>query len=342
MADDDYNLTPILGDPFANVTHPDFGPSVLYREGISPEATLTSYTPTFSERIGAWGQDVMSGLGASRDYARNFGTGLQNVAGLVPGVGQAVAAYDAGRAGAAGNYGGAALAALGALPLAQGGAGKLADLEDLPRKIANFSDISSLFGNGNVYARWSKGPKFDMAPTAKSKDYVSGEFHDGLSAAKLDPNLGYEPLSRILGEYGFVRTSPGNSDAGLHFYRGAETGIDSDGMPTIRPTHYLGSADSEFADSLASGDLQEALKLHSSIEFNHNIIDYYKNNPEQFYINNMTKNPEKYTSMIVTGGKEIAAAREKLKTMPDISHFISSRGGFTLTPVDHDPFAGER
>lgn len=118
----DYRLTPVVGDPF----QPDFGASVLFN-GRQAQPTISAYTPTLSERIGNAVNDAAQWAGASRDYAGSLATGARNVAGLVPGVGQAVSAYDMGRSGAAGNYGAAALAGLGVIPGLGSGEHAIAD-----------------------------------------------------------------------------------------------------------------------------------------------------------------------------------------------------------------------
>lgn len=121
---DDYVLTPVDHDPFAatlrarvaaNTQAAMFGGqggSLPDPVAISRPATLESYTPTLSERVGNVAQDAMAGLGASKGYAQGVGSAAQTLAAQTP----MSAAYEAGRSGAAGDVAGAAINALGALP----------------------------------------------------------------------------------------------------------------------------------------------------------------------------------------------------------------------------------
>jgi len=114
MSDDDLSLTPVPHDPFAD--------AINYANSLPPAPpqgtqTLQAYNPSWSERLGGWAQDAMSGLGASRGYSQEFGQKVQTVAGNVPIVGNALSGNSALRDYDAGNYVGAGLNTLGAIPL---------------------------------------------------------------------------------------------------------------------------------------------------------------------------------------------------------------------------------
>jgi hypothetical protein len=108
-------LTPVEHDPFASAPSP-YAPE-------TPEAatgTLSAYTPSWSDRLRQFVEGAASGAGASKSYSQNLGEGAQGVAGLVPGLGNALSANQAYRDYEGGNYIGAGLNALGALPMPGG------------------------------------------------------------------------------------------------------------------------------------------------------------------------------------------------------------------------------
>jgi hypothetical protein len=101
---DDFDLTPVNGNPFG----PEMAPKETY---------LSSYTPSWSERIGGMTQDLLSSLGMSRGNAQEYGQSARTAAGFTPVVGQLIAGNEARRAYEQGNYVGAGINLLGALPL---------------------------------------------------------------------------------------------------------------------------------------------------------------------------------------------------------------------------------
>jgi hypothetical protein len=71
----DVEYTPVASNPFAGELKP--------------------YNPSWSERLGAAAQNALNWLGASKGYSQEFGQKARDVAGFVPGVGQALSANDA-------------------------------------------------------------------------------------------------------------------------------------------------------------------------------------------------------------------------------------------------------
>ena len=120
----DVSLTPVEGDPFGPVLTPvDHDPFAGVRSPYAPETpeaatgTLSAYTPSWSDRLRQFVEEAASGAGASKSYSQNLGEGAQGVAGLVPGLGNALSANQAYRNYEGGNYVGAGLDTLAAIPL---------------------------------------------------------------------------------------------------------------------------------------------------------------------------------------------------------------------------------
>lgn len=111
----DVTFTPVVGDPFAQsgtpVDHNPFLPSP------SASDMLQSYTPSWSERIGNAIQDTLAGWGMSRGNAQDYGESARTAAGLVPGLGSALAGNQAVRDYQSGDYLGAGLNALASVPI---------------------------------------------------------------------------------------------------------------------------------------------------------------------------------------------------------------------------------
>ena len=141
-----------------------------------------------------------------------------------------------------------------------------------PIKFDKLDDVKSLITREQpVFARWSKGPKYDLKPDARSFNYQTKTFEDGLSVVKIPADASGLSLARILADYGGV-----SGAQGLHFYHGDIVGKGSDGEPLIKPTQHLGSAGKEFAENLRDGTLIEKEKLRASAEIDRNLMEYYE------------------------------------------------------------------
>ena len=81
------------------------------------QGEMKPYTPSWRERLQGAIQDAMSGMGASKGYAQNFAEGAGNIAGGVPGLGNALSANDAYRDYQGGNYLSALANAAMAIPI---------------------------------------------------------------------------------------------------------------------------------------------------------------------------------------------------------------------------------
>ena len=88
-----------------------------------PVAEAKPYTPSWSESLGAGAEAAMTAAGAPKGYSQEFGRKAQNVADVVPGLGQALSANQAYREYQGGHYLGAAFSAAGAIPLPGPGLG---------------------------------------------------------------------------------------------------------------------------------------------------------------------------------------------------------------------------
>jgi hypothetical protein len=100
-------------------------PSLLLQPTGAPYAEMSSYTPSWTERLGAGVQSAAEALGVNRPRAQRYGRDAETAAGFTPGLGQILSANDYARASEGGDWAGMGLAALGALP---GGIGKEAKM----------------------------------------------------------------------------------------------------------------------------------------------------------------------------------------------------------------------
>lgn len=128
--------------------------------------------------------------------------------------------------------------------------------------VAEIADLAEK--HGRIYVRWSAGPKFDMKSGAKSRDTVSGETHSGLSAVVIRPDFSTEDILKMVRDYGFLR---GEKATGAYFYTGDETGVDSDGTPTIAPIKYLGRASDDLVSFADDDSNYERMSLERSIGY---------------------------------------------------------------------------
>jgi len=97
------------------------------------------------------------------------------------------------------------------------------------KTINDFSELIKLAEQNNVYVRWSRGPEMDKAQ-GKSKDKISGQFHNGLSCQKVHADRP-ELAAQMVVEYQFLR----RKDSKIYgwVFTGAENGTDSDNAPTV-------------------------------------------------------------------------------------------------------------
>ena len=107
------------------------------------------------------------------------------------------------------------------------------------------------------FVRWSRDPKHDLKKGARSRDYVTGQVHEGLSAVNITPDMPPHRLARALTEY----ASPG---LWPHIYSGRQVGTDSDGYPSISDLDHVGSLSPELVSNLRAG-LPRWLELKHAI-----------------------------------------------------------------------------
>ena len=127
--------------------------------------------------------------------------------------------------------------------------GEISSLHDLIDKIrAN---------DGELHVRWSKGPRYDMQPGARSIDYQTGMAHKGLSAVPIGDDSDIIQLIRYLREYEYLSQRGVN----VHIYKGEKVGTDSDGYDSIRPSDYIGALSPRLKKFVTSEDTMQRLKL---------------------------------------------------------------------------------
>lgn len=91
--------------------------------------------------------------------------------------------------------------------------------------------------NGTVFIRWSPGAKADLSGPQRSRDFVAGHEHDGLSAVEVSASDHPLDIAKSLAEYGFLRMQDKKSVP--HVYAAKRVGTDSDGHALIKPTRLL-------------------------------------------------------------------------------------------------------
>lgn len=117
--------------------------------------------------------------------------------------------------------------------------------------------------HGKLYIRWSPTAKRDLLPDSVSRDFVSGNFHNGLSAIEIDPSKSPAEIASALAEYsGTSRLSDPRSLPRI--YSGARVGTDTDGYALIRPKALVEDVPKSIVSSLDK-KLVDAIKLHQSI-----------------------------------------------------------------------------
>ena len=115
---------------------------------------------------------------------------------------------------------------------------------------------------GKVYVRWTVDPKFDMKDGARSRDYVSGETHEGLSAVEISSSDHPVDIASALSEYIFLRMK--NPKIRPVVYAAERVGTDSDSHALIKPSAVLMEPDKSVISAIDAGfshivDLQDRL-----------------------------------------------------------------------------------
>ena len=124
--------------------------------------------------------------------------------------------------------------------------------------------------HGTVFIRWSRGPEHDMKTGASSRDFVSGQQHEGLSAIPIGSDMHPVDIARRLAEYGFLRMK--DDRIRPFVYVGERVGTDSDGYALIRPTKKVAeisdttirAIDKGYAQAAALRDEIDVLESRSS------------------------------------------------------------------------------
>lgn len=108
-----------------------------------------------------------------------------------------------------------------------------------------------------AFVRWSRGPKYDLKPGARSMNQTTGQSEAGLSAQLLEPDFDPWVLARRIGEYEFLRFN--GKDISPHLYAGKVLGRGGDNEPVIAPTKYLGNLAPELLDAVLDPNRVERL-----------------------------------------------------------------------------------
>lgn len=141
-----------------------------------------------------------------------------------------------------------------------------------PRKLsrAEYEQMSKLVSDiekaaeegGQVFARWSPSAKGDLTPGAKSRDFVSGSTHSGLSAVPITGDMHPVDIAKSINEYSFLRSQDSRSIPRI--YAGKKIGVDSDGYASIAPQKLLFELSSDQVSALDKGFV-EAFELSDRI-----------------------------------------------------------------------------
>lgn len=139
------------------------------------------------------------------------------------------------------------------------------------RSISSMGNLRGLLKEAEpVYLRWSRGPKYDLKPGARSRNQVTGQLESGLSATPLTPNDDSAALAKLIREYEFLRL--GGSDIAPHLYTGRKLGVGGDNEPVIAPIRHLGTLAPDFVRSATDDSKVRRLVLQQSIEQTENIL----------------------------------------------------------------------
>jgi hypothetical protein len=130
---------------------------------------------------------------------------------------------------------------------------------------------------GKIYVRWSRGPEYDLKPGARSKDYQSGQFHEGLSANPIEADMDPHQIAKRITEYSYFNSS--KSPAKPYLYSAVENGIDSDGTPTVANLKYLGSVDPAYLRVMDDDAFLDAVKARDLAARERHLLDHYGSKP---------------------------------------------------------------
>lgn len=114
--------------------------------------------------------------------------------------------------------------------------------------------------HGTVYVRWSPDALVDLRGPQRSRDFLSGETHAGLSAVPITSDLHIVDVAKRIAEYSFARIQDRNSTP--HVFIAKRVGTDSDGYASVKPTELLldggdsmaGAVDARFHEVMDAED----------------------------------------------------------------------------------------
>jgi hypothetical protein len=120
--------------------------------------------------------------------------------------------------------------------------------------------------HGRVFIRWSPTAERDLQGDQRSRDFVSGAQHEGLSAVEITGDMHHVDIAKRLAEYGFLRMQDGR--AVPRVYLAESVGADSDGYSSIKPremaleadANVIAAIDARLADILDAEDEIETLR----------------------------------------------------------------------------------
>lgn len=138
-------------------------------------------------------------------------------------------------------------------------------------KIKGYSSADETISNieklaeqhGTVFIRWSGDEASDFLKGAKSRDAISGEFHNGLSAIPIYADTHPVDIAKRLSEYSFLRLKDRASRPRV--YIGNVVGTDSDGYALIKPTSSVMNVPDDVLNAIDSG-YSKAFELRNNIE----------------------------------------------------------------------------
>lgn len=132
------------------------------------------------------------------------------------------------------------------------------------------------------FVRWSKGPKYDLMEGAVSRDHVTGELHNGLSAISLGGDLSKIDILNYLNDYNPTWARGGGTKP--HIYSGKVVGRDSDNAFSIKPIAYLGTVSDDAISFLSDPSNIRRMQLLDSIDGTKRALKYYARNGAPDYI----------------------------------------------------------
>jgi hypothetical protein len=105
--------------------------------------------------------------------------------------------------------------------------------------------------HGTIYVRWSPNWQKDVLPDRKSRDFVSGQTHSGLSAVPIEKGEHIIDMAKSIKEYGFLRMQSAKSVPNV--YIADRIGTDSDGYASIANLKHLITMDKETLNEFDKG-----------------------------------------------------------------------------------------